>query len=153
LTQTKIDSNNNVEQFLKLVLKWINSNELFGSLSGVVIIDPRTEAKYKKAFDDFVSKMEYGSVYINDWGLFPQPWGAFPKHTPEDVQSGIGKLCNYQLYENVQKVVVRNQFTNPGHLSVPKKGLPKVLRRASYFMIYPSYLNFASLLGAVILGW
>ena len=37
-------------------------------------------------------------------------WGAFPGHTRDDVQSGIGVVHNSWLFERPQKTVVQGPF-------------------------------------------
>jgi hypothetical protein len=54
-------------------------------------------------------------VAINHWaalgyGLVVTPWGAFPGHTPQDIQSGTGFVHNTLLFSRVQKGVVRAPF-------------------------------------------
>jgi aldehyde dehydrogenase (NAD(P)+) len=55
-------------------------------------------------------------VAINAWtGVgYTSPratWGAFPGHTPDDIQSGTGVVHNALLFDRAQKTVVRGPFT------------------------------------------
>ncbi len=38
------------------------------------------------------------------------PWGAFPGHTPDDIQSGTGVVHNTLMFSRPQKTVVRAPF-------------------------------------------
>jgi len=158
LVESAIDSGNNTEKFLEKALKYCNSNDLFGSLSCSVIIDPRTEAQYKQKFNDFVAKLEYGTIAINEWGgsgsFFPGAiWGAYPKHSPEDIQSGMGKVGNVLLYDNVQKTVLKGGFVNPIHFTVPDQYFGKVIERMTYFNNNPTWTRFFGVLSAKYLGY
>jgi hypothetical protein len=35
------------------------------------------------------------------------PWGAFPGHTPQDVQSGIGTVHNTFMLDSTERVVIQ----------------------------------------------
>ena len=207
LAETRIASNNNVEQFLSEALKFVNSDELFGSLSCSVIIDPRTEVLHKQAFEDFVAKLEYGCIAINEWVNFlnwfdvsschiqsrliffshlslflyfrvaldpvtqdvnakitmtiANPffffclglWGAFPKHSAEDIQSGMGKIGNTLMYDNVQKTVIRGTFFSMLHIPLPNASFSKVIRRTAYYSNYPTLTRFMGVLSAKLFGF
>ena len=64
---------------------------------------------------DAVAELRYGTVAINAWTGFAYltaraSWGAFPGHTVDDVQSGIGVVHNALLLENPERSVVRGPF-------------------------------------------
>ena len=47
-----------------------------------------------------------GAIY----GLVSPTWGAYPGHTPEDIQSGSGVVHNTWLFDHPEKSVVRAPF-------------------------------------------
>ena len=62
-----------------------------------------------------LSELRYGCIAINGWtGLgflsTQVPWGAYPGHTLDDVQSGIGFVHNTYMFDNVQRTVVEAPF-------------------------------------------
>ena len=80
-----------------------------------IIATPATIKALGTDFDDFVESLRYGTVAINCWTgvgyLTPAAtWGAFPGHTLDDVQSGIGIVHNALLLDDVERTVVRGPF-------------------------------------------
>jgi aldehyde dehydrogenase (NAD(P)+) len=66
-------------------------------------------------FDNAIARLEYGAIAINSWtGLAyltaAASWGAFPGHTIDDVQSGIGVVHNALLIDSTERTVVRGPF-------------------------------------------
>jgi len=90
---------------------------LWGTLNVTLIVhpesleDPETAAAMERA----VADLRYGTVSINHWaavgyGLSVTPWGAYPGHEPEDVQSGIGVVHNSLLFDRPEKAVLHSPF-------------------------------------------
>jgi hypothetical protein len=57
-------------------------------------------------------------VVLNHWSALPygtvtMPWGAYPGHTNQDIQSGRGVVHNTYLLEDVEKSVLRGPFRMP----------------------------------------
>jgi acyl-CoA reductase-like NAD-dependent aldehyde dehydrogenase len=80
-------------------------------VSPAALADPATSAAVERA----VANLRYGTVSINHWaalgyGLVVTPWGAYPGHTAEDIQSGTGVVHNTLMFSRVQKSVVRAPF-------------------------------------------
>lgn len=100
--------------FLKEAVAFCNER-LWGTLGASVIIDPRAAKAHRGALDEAVASLRYGSVVINHWpgvsyGLGVTTWGAFPGHTLEDIQSGIGVVHNTDLFDAPQKSVIYGPF-------------------------------------------
>jgi acyl-CoA reductase-like NAD-dependent aldehyde dehydrogenase len=88
---------------------------LWGTLSAEIIIDPRTAKKNAVALEDAIAALRYGTVAVNHWpaicyGLGSPPWGAFPGHTLDDIQSGIGVVHNTFMFDRSEKTVIRGPF-------------------------------------------
>jgi hypothetical protein len=49
------------------------------------------------------------------------PWGAFPGHDIYDIQSGIGKTCNFLMLKRSEKSVVRAPFRRLDPVTVKSK--------------------------------
>ncbi|MFD4438450.1 aldehyde dehydrogenase family protein [Nocardia sp. NPDC058519] len=92
------------------------ANEAFvGTLGVNIIAAPATISELGAAFDELIEDLRYGTVAINAWTgvgyLTPTAsWGAFPGHTIDDVQSGIGVVHNAWLIDRVERTVVRGPF-------------------------------------------
>ena len=87
----------------------------WGTLSCTILVDPKTEKALGSGVDDAVAALRYGGIGINAWpgliyGLVVTTWGAFPGHTPEDIQSGTGVVHNSYLFDFPQKSVLRAPF-------------------------------------------
>ncbi|MET8652941.1 aldehyde dehydrogenase family protein [Nocardia aurea] len=100
--------------FLARAVDFANT-ELTGTLGANIIADPTTIARLGIAFDRALERLRYGTIAVNAWtGLaFLTPraaWGAFPGHTIDDVQSGIGVVHNAFLLDDVERTVVRGPF-------------------------------------------
>ncbi|MBF8291016.1 MAG: aldehyde dehydrogenase [Chloroflexi bacterium] len=90
---------------------------LWGSLNATLIIDGRSarEPATAAALDRAIADLRYGTVSINHWsavgyGLGITPWGAFPGHTRQDIQSGTGFVHNPLMFSRVEKTVIRAPF-------------------------------------------
>jgi aldehyde dehydrogenase (NAD(P)+) len=92
------------------------ANEDFAGTLGVnLIAHPRTLASLGTALDDAIAELRYGTVAVNAWTgvgylTATASWGAFPGHTLEDVQSGIGVVHNALLLDGPERTVVRGPF-------------------------------------------
>ncbi|MFF8726624.1 aldehyde dehydrogenase family protein [Streptomyces sp. NPDC015171] len=92
------------------------ANEEFAGTLGVnLIADPRTVAALGPALDQAIARLRYGTIGVNAWTgvgylTATAPWGAFPGHTLDDVQSGIGVVHNALLLDGPERTVVRGPF-------------------------------------------
>jgi hypothetical protein len=149
-----------VPDFLEKTAELVNGPKIFGSLSLSVIIQPDTEEQHKQAFQHFIRALEWGTVAINTWaGLanaFPfARWGAFPKHTPEDIQSGQGGIGNWMMIDNVQKTVLRTPILHPSHSKIPKPGSNESLigSRLAAAAVRPGLFRLLGVASAQFLGF
>jgi hypothetical protein len=103
------------EVFLMAAIDYANRN-LAGTLGANILIHPQTLRQIgQRRFDELVTHLRYGNIAINAWTgvgfLLPQTsWGAFPGHTLDDVQSGIGIVHNTMLFDRPQRTVVTAPF-------------------------------------------
>lgn len=100
--------------FLDAATRFAN-DRLWGTLSAVVFIDPRTEAGAREALERATEELRYGAVGVNQWtglvyGLVTTPWGGHPSSPPEDIQGGVGWVHNTFMFEGIEKVVLRGPF-------------------------------------------
>ncbi|MCP5072320.1 MAG: aldehyde dehydrogenase [Rhodobacteraceae bacterium] len=125
------------EAYLRSAIKYANEN-LHGTLGGNILIHPKTIRKIgKKKFEEIIAGFRYGTIAINAWtglGFLATacPWGAFPGHTLDDVQSGIGFAHNTNMFDSVERVVVKAPF-RPFPRNLLSGGLT-LLPRPPYFV-------------------
>jgi aldehyde dehydrogenase (NAD(P)+) len=91
------------------------NDDFTGTLGVNLIAHPRTLKQLGPAFESAVAALRYGTVAINAWTAVgfltaTATWGAFPGHTLDDVQSGIGVVHNALLLESPERTVVRGPF-------------------------------------------
>lgn len=92
------------------------ANERFTGTLGVnIVAHPDTITALGTEFDALIEQLRYGTVAVNAWTavgyLTPTAsWGAFPGHTLDDVQSGIGVVHNAWLIDRIERTVVRGPF-------------------------------------------
>lgn len=91
------------------------NDDFTGTLGANVIVHPRTLGQLGESFDRILADLRYGCIAVNAWtgvGYFipTASWGAFPGHTLDDVQSGIGVVHNALLLDGPERTVVRGPF-------------------------------------------
>lgn len=100
------------ESYLRDAIRYANE-DLHGTLGGNILIHPKTIRQIgRKRFEEIVGEFRYGTIAINAWtglGFLSSacPWGAFPGHTLEDVQSGIGFAHNTFMFDRAERVVLQ----------------------------------------------
>jgi acyl-CoA reductase-like NAD-dependent aldehyde dehydrogenase len=135
----------NVERFLDHAVAFAN-DRCWGTLSCCMLVHRATENDHADAIARAVAGLRYGSVGINVWpgvvyGLVSPTWGAYPGHTPEDIQSGVGVVHNAFLYDHPEKSVVKAPFRirpTPPWFS-DHKNLLELGRRLVAFEAKPSW--------------
>ena len=102
------------EEFLAAAVDFCN-RRLHGTLNAGLVVHPGTRRELGGAVDRAIADLRYGSVAVNHWpamsyGLGSTPWGAWPGHPLNDVQSGRGFVHNTWLFERPQKSVIEGPF-------------------------------------------
>ena len=135
LAEVEVEANTAAEFIEKVGA--ICNEEIWGTLSCMILIDEKTEKANKDAFEELLGELKYGGIAVNCWGgliygLASTSWGAFPGHTLDNVVSGIGVVHNTFMIDHPQKSVVRGPFRpqvkhlwDPTHKTAHKMG-PKV---------------------------
>ncbi|MFC4261154.1 aldehyde dehydrogenase family protein [Marinobacter lacisalsi] len=102
-------------EYLRKAVAYAN-DQLHGTLGANILIHPATIRQIgQDTFESIIAELRYGTIAINAWTglgfLMPQcPWGAFPGHTLDDVQSGIGFVHNTYMFDKVERCVVYAPF-------------------------------------------
>jgi acyl-CoA reductase-like NAD-dependent aldehyde dehydrogenase len=114
-----LDAPRSVVEYLEQAVEFCNER-LWGTLSATIIVHPKSlkDPMVADAVERAIDDLRYGSVVVNHWsavpyGMVSTTWGAYPGHTPEDIQSGTGVVHNTYLLEDVEKSVVRGPFRLP----------------------------------------
>lgn len=99
------------EAYLRNAIDYCNDH-LHGTLGANIVIHPTTLKEIGKArFDELIASLKYGCIAINTWTgvgflTVQGSWGAYPGHTLDDVQSGIGFVHNTYLFDKPERTVV-----------------------------------------------
>ncbi|AUY49503.1 aldehyde dehydrogenase family protein [Streptomyces sp. CB01881] len=101
-------------EFLDRAVETAN-RDLVGTLGANILVDPATLRRLGPAFDDALAALRYGTIAVNAWTALgfltaTAPWGAYPGHTVDDAQSGIGVVHNALLIDGPERTVVRGPF-------------------------------------------
>ncbi len=102
------------EIYLRNAIDFANTR-LHGTLGANILIHPATIKALGPRFDELLEELRYGCIAINAWTglgylLTVTPWGAYPGHVPNDVQSGIGSVHNTFMFDRAQRTVVKAPF-------------------------------------------
>ena len=102
------------QAFLDDAVATVN-RDFLGTLGANLIADPSVIKKLGAGFRQAIAALEYGTIAINAWtgvGFLTATasWGAFPGHTIENVQSGIGVVHNALLIDSPERTVVTGPF-------------------------------------------
>lgn len=113
LAQTSLPGKSAAD-FLKAAVLFCNET-LYGTLGANLIIHPATIKALGSDLEEAIADLRYGCVAINTWSgvgyfLTQTPWGAYPGHTYDDIQSGIGVVHNSFLFDKPQKSVIWGNF-------------------------------------------
>lgn len=146
------------EAFLEQAVDYCNNN-VWGTLSCVMLIHPRTVRDHLPAYRRALERLRYGSIGVNVWtgalfGLMATSWGAYPGHPLEEVVSGRGVVHNCRMFDEVEKSVVEAPFrtfpTPPWFAD--HRNLREVGQCFSQLQAHPSWSNLARLLWAALRG-
>ena len=149
-----------VAEYVARAVSFCNET-LWGTLNATILVHPRSLADpaVRDAVERAIGDLRYGSVSVNHWAalsyaLGVTTWGAFPGHTPDDIQSGTGVVHNTLMFSRPEKSVVRAPFRvwplPPWFVTnrVAHRVLPKLAR----FEARPSALKALGVLAMAVRG-
>ncbi len=113
LAQTSLPGDS-AGEFLAQAVDFCNQR-LHGTLGSNLIIHPRTMRELGPRLEEGLARLRYGCIGVNIWQgagylLAQTPWGAFPGHEHQDIQSGRGVVHNAMLFDRPEKTVVHGHF-------------------------------------------
>jgi aldehyde dehydrogenase (NAD(P)+) len=153
-------------QFLQNAVKFCNSS-LHGTLGATILVHPKTMKELGDELENCIADLHYGAVGVNIWNgvafLLPQcTWGAFPGHTYDDIQSGIGVVHNSLMFDKPEKTVLYGPFrTLPRALNlappkppwfVTNKTAGKTMELISNFALKPSIFKLPGIFYSALKG-
>ncbi len=102
------------EKYLRAAIGYCNE-ELHGTLGANIVIHPSTKKLLGSNWNEMLASLQYGCIAINTWTglgflLVTTPWGAYPGHTLDDVQSVIGFVQITYMLNKVEKTVIEAPF-------------------------------------------
>lgn len=109
-----IDLPHDGAEFATRAAEMVN-DQFVGTLGVNIIAEPGTIDAMGNGFDSLLESLRYGTIAVNAWTgvgylTATATWGAFPGHTLDDVQSGIGVVHNALLIDSPERTVVRGPF-------------------------------------------
>lgn len=153
--ETSLDATDAAD-FLKKAVEFCNQH-LHGTLNACILVHPKTAEQLGDVLEQAIADLKYGSVGVNHWpalsyAMGVTTWGAYPGHTLEDIQSGIGVVHNTLMFEKPEKSVVYGPFRiwpRPPWFVTHKRAhkvapwLFEVERTGSYLYLPPLVFNAA----------
>ncbi|CAM3423946.1 aldehyde dehydrogenase family protein [Isoptericola cucumis] len=102
------------QAFLDAAVEKAN-RDLVGTLGANVVVAPKDRKALGAGFRKAVAALRYGTIGINAWTgvgylTATAPWGAFPGHPLDDIQSGRGVVHNALLIDAAERTVVTGPF-------------------------------------------
>jgi hypothetical protein len=148
--------------YIKAAVRFANER-LWGTLGASIVVHPKSleDPAVKQAVDDAVAELRYGTIAVNHWSAInfimgASPWGAYPGHTLDDVQSGIGWVHNALMIaeDDIEKSVVTGPFRMPlkPPWFVTNKAADKVNERFAALQAKPSWTRLSRMVAAALRG-
>ena len=161
VAEVGIDATDTVD-FIRQAVTFANER-LWGTLGASIIVHPKSleDPATKQAVDQAIADLRYGTVAVNHWSAInflmgASPWGAYPGHTIDDVQSGIGWVHNALMIapDDIEKAVVYGPFRMPLKPTwfVTNKAAAKVSRRFAALQADPSWFRLSRVVTAALRG-
>jgi acyl-CoA reductase-like NAD-dependent aldehyde dehydrogenase len=136
----------NPAEFVRRAVDFCN-DRLWGTLNVTLIVSQESEAdpELGAAVERAIADLRYGTISVNHWaaigyGLVITPWGAYPGHTPQEIQSGVGVVHNTLMFSRVEKGVVRAPFRawpKPAWFALHRTA-HRLLRKLAFFEADPA---------------
>lgn len=143
------------EAFLLASVDFVNES-VYGTLSCTIIAAPTTNQAH---LENAVDRLRYGCIGVNVWAglgfaLGTTSWGAYPGHSKDNPESGLGIVHNTFFFDAASHTVLRGNFRpwlkpvwmlNHGNLG-------KLGERFVDYEMAPNFGRLARLIPAALLG-
>ena len=158
IAETAIDAAG-VPEYLEQAVQLAN-DRLWGTLCATLIVHPASlrDPAVAEAVERAIADLRYGTVAVNYWAaasyvMGTGPWGAFPGHEVDDIQSGTGFVHNALMFSRPQKTVLRAPFRvrpTPPWFATHGHGGARVFRKLAAFEAAPSVWKLPGILWAAL---
>lgn len=154
LAETSLNAHSE-KDFLVQAVDFVNDS-VYGTLSCTVIAAPSVDQDH---LESAITRLRYGTIGVNVWAglgfaLGTTTWGAFPGHTRENPQSGLGVVHNTFMFDHACNTILRGRFRPwlkpfwmPGHTTLGALGKGLV-----DYEFEPSLGKVARLIPSALLG-
>jgi acyl-CoA reductase-like NAD-dependent aldehyde dehydrogenase len=161
VAEVGIDASDTVD-FISQAVTFANER-LWGTLGATIVVHPKSleDPAVKRAVDQAIVDLRYGTVAVNHWSainfiLGSTPWGAYPGHPIDDIQSGVGWVHNALMIaeEDIEKVVVNGPFRMPlkPPWFVTNKSSDSINERFAALQAAPSWTRLTRMVAAALRG-
>ena len=150
-----------VPEYIDRAVAFANER-LWGTLNATIIVHPNSlkDPEIAAAVERAVANLRYGTVGVNYWAgtgfvLGITPWGAFPGHKINDIQSGTGVVHNALMFSRSQKTVLRGPFRSvpiPAWFVTRGRAARKVFSKLVAFEASPSPWKVPGIVWAAVRG-
>ncbi len=137
----------------------VANREIWGSLSCMLLVHPRTLADHRPEVDRALIELRYGAIGVNVWSgaifaVGTTSWGAYPEQDGYSNASGVGAMHNTLLIDHPQKSVMWAPFRiRPTPVWFANhRTLDDLARRMTDFEVRPSVRKLPGLLAAALRG-
>jgi hypothetical protein len=145
-------------EFLSKAVIFVNE-KVWGTLSCSLLIDRRTERKYRRELDTAIAQLRYGTIGVNIWSgaifyVGSTTWGAYPGNSLDHIGSGLGIVHNTYLFDHPQKSVFYAPFRIfPTPIWFPHhRNLLPLANRLMQFEAAPTWSNLFPVILAALKG-
>jgi len=147
-----------IPEFIDRAVDFVNGT-LWGTLAATILIHPKSllDPEIVASLERALTNLRYGTISINEaivMAYFPgtAPWGGFPGHDIYDVQSGIGVINNYLMFDRPQKTVMRGPFIKSDPNLVTFKHSVEFGKKYTHYLAEPSIWKLLSMLWTLLRG-
>ncbi|HSO93403.1 MAG TPA: aldehyde dehydrogenase, partial [Candidatus Dormibacteraeota bacterium] len=135
LSQVTLDCADPLEFLTRAVA--LANERLWGTLVATIVVPlaMQRDLELRRALEQAVAALRYGTVGINIWGGYGfalgPPWGGHPSSSLENIQSGLGFVHNTSMLEGVEKTAIEQPIVNwPKPVHFPSHRSSAALGRA-----------------------
>jgi acyl-CoA reductase-like NAD-dependent aldehyde dehydrogenase len=157
LGETALPANSIVEYLCRAV-EFAN-HVLWGTLTATILVHPSSlkDPAVAAALERAQADLRYGTITVNAYPalayvLMLMPWGAYPGHTPFDIQSGVGKINNFYYLRQPQKAIFRAPFDGLQAGGLTSRHSALFGRELATALARPSWRTFPALTRAALLA-
>ena len=151
ISETAIEADS-PSDFLSKATDFLNQH-VWGTLSITMMTPAQVESdkQTQQAIQKAIASLNYGTICLN---IFPgfvyttanTPWGGFPNHTFDDIQSGVGFINNPLGLNRPQKSIFYAPFQRIDPVSIRNRHLVEFCRRYVDLQFKPSIKNMLKVL-------